>query len=90
VYILGAKLPNGYHASFETLTDEQARQGLLDAWATTEQQIYNLTHTTCPTCNGRGVERHKSVYKVGGQTKVRFEYDNCGCSQCHGTGAVLK
>ena len=83
MYILGAKLPNGYHASFETLTDEQARQQLLDAWSTPEQQLYNLMHKTCPTCKGQGYVKHRGK---GGQV-VR---ENCGCPQCHGTGAILK
>lgn len=83
MYKLGAQLPNGFFDSFETLTDEQARQGLLDAWATPEQQIYNLMHTTCPSCKGQGYLKHRTK---GGQV-VR---ENCGCPQCKGTGAILK
>jgi ssDNA-binding Zn-finger/Zn-ribbon topoisomerase 1 len=83
VYKLGNALPNGFFESFETLTDEQSRQALLDAWATPEQQIYNLMHTTCPTCKGQG----RVVHRTKGGQAIR---ENCGCPQCKGTGAVLK
>ena len=82
MYVLGNKLPNGYFASFETLTDEQAKQALLDAWSTPEQQIYNLMHRTCGTCNGRG-------YKVERDRRGRvIAAENVGCTTCHGTGAI--
>lgn len=83
MYTLGNKLPNGFFESFETLTDEQARQALLDAWATPDQQLYNLMHDTCPTCKGQGYVKHRAK---GGQV-VR---ENCGCPQCLGTGAIVK
>jgi DnaJ-class molecular chaperone len=83
VYTLGNKLPNGYFDSFETLTDEQARQALHDSWTTMEQRIYNAMIETCPECKGQGYLKHRTK---SGQV-VR---ENCGCPQCKGTGAILK
>lgn len=82
LYHLSNKLANGYYESFETLTDEQSRQELRDAWATPIQQLYNLMHKTCPDCNGQGYQ----ITRIR-QVVVR---DNVGCYECKGTGAVLK
>lgn len=87
MYKLNNQLPNGFYESFETLTDEQSRQALLDAWATPEQQLYNLMHKTCDTCKGKGYMVHR--IKVGDRG-FRFEREQCGCQTCKGTGAVLK
>jgi hypothetical protein len=89
VYTLGNKIPNTeFYASFETLTDEQSKQALLDAWATPTQQLYNLMHKTCPECKGRGYRRF-NVERTRGRPP-RWENENCGCPQCKGTGAILK
>lgn len=86
MYVLSNRKPDGFYGQFETLTDEQSRKALLDAWSTPDQQIYNLMHTTCPACNGFGYAVRRT--KVGG--RYVLERDNIGCYQCKGTGAVLK
>lgn len=80
--LLGESNSDGFFESFETLSAEQARQTLLEAWSTPEQRAYNASTVQCPSCRGWGyrVERR-------GREVVR---DNCGCWNCGGTGKVPK
>lgn len=88
MYTLSNPIPGTpYFGTFETLTAEQSQQALLDAWATPTQQLYNLMHKTCPSCNGQGYASRR--IKVGDRG-FRIERDNIGCYECKGTGAVLK
>jgi hypothetical protein len=72
-----------YFSRFETLSAEQAREALHEAWTTTEQRKYNAEHTTCEACRGRG---YKTFRGKNGQL-VR---EAMGCSTCLGVGAVPK
>lgn len=66
--------------AFRIQTAEEARQGLLDSWATVDQQIYNLSTEQCRQCKGRGY----AVYRSKG-VLVR---ESVGCGQCGGLGKV--
>jgi hypothetical protein len=81
--INGYALAPGFYDAFEHASDEDNKQALLDAWATKDQQIFNLMHKTCESCNGRGYHQHRT--KTG---KVIRE--SVGCQECMGTGSVPK
>ena len=70
------------YQAFETLTDEQAKQELLNAWSTPEQQEYNRSTTQCPSCRGWG-------YKIirRGRETIR---ETVGCQTCLGLGKLPK
>lgn len=68
------------YESFNIASREQAVQWWIDQWSTTDQQIYNAMHETCPVCKGRGY----AVYRRGNVT-VR---ESVGCQRCLGLGAV--
>lgn len=70
----------GFFGSMRINTPEEERQSLLDAWSTPEQQIFNLMHTQCDACRGRGYK----VYRSRGQL-VR---ERAGCDKCLGIGVV--
>lgn len=72
----------GFFSQMRINTTEEAKQSLLDAWSTPEQQIFNLMHRQCPACRGRGY----AVYRSRGEL-VR---ENVGCDNCLGLGVVPK
>lgn len=72
----------GFFSQFRISSPEEAKQSLLDAWATPEQQIFNLMHEQCPDCRGRGYR----VYRSKG-TLVR---ERVGCDRCQGLAVIPK
>ena len=72
----------GFFQSFRVDSPEEARQALMDSWSTPDQQIFNLLHTQCPKCRGRGY----AVYRSKG-VLVR---ERVGCDKCLGTGTVTR
>lgn len=84
MYVVKCAIPGTrFFTQFETLSDEQARESLHEAWTTPEQRRYNAEHTTCETCKGRGYR----VYRTKDHRTIR---ENHGCPTCLGTGAVPK
>lgn len=70
----------GFFNQFRVDSPEEARQALIDSWATPEQQIFNLMHKSCNDCKGKGYK----VYRSKGQL-VR---ERAGCDVCLGLGVV--
>ena len=77
---IGERNEQGFYPAFATSSDEQSRQGLLEAWSTPEQRKYNAATVTCSECRGRG---YRVQYK--GRQATR---ENCGCPKCLGLGKV--
>lgn len=76
------KLESGFFKAFETLTDEQAKQSLLEAWSTPEQREYNENTVQCSGCKGWGYR----IIRRGRET-IR---ETVGCAECLGLGKVPK
>lgn len=74
------KLDSGFYAGFETLTAEQAKEALLEAWSTPEQREYNRSTVQCRECKGWGYR----IIRKGRET-VR---ESSGCPVCLGLGKV--
>lgn len=82
MYLPIQPLGNGFYSSFETLTDDQAKQQLLEAWSTPEQQAYNRSTVQCIECKGWG-------YKIIRRGKETIR-ENTGCPKCLGLGKIPK
>jgi hypothetical protein len=55
-------------------------EDLRNSWTTEDQRAWNLSHSLCTTCSGRG-------YKVSRSRGVLVR-DAAGCPVCHGLGVV--
>lgn len=72
----------GFFNQFRMNSPEEAKQSLLDAWSTRDQQLFNLMHQQCPVCKGRGY----AVYR----SKGALVRERVGCDKCLGLGVVPK
>lgn len=76
------QLESGFFKAFETLTTEQAKQALLEAWSTPEQREYNASTVQCSACKGWGYR----IIRRGRET-IR---ETVGCQACLGLGKIPK